>query len=212
MTIKIGIFDDFPLILEGLSSKLSLEDQYQVDLVESTKIGLYKNTKLGRLDVLICDIISENIIGFEVFEWLELNFPKLRVIAYSSLNNSLLIELLLLNNVKAYVHKTSDFDILKEAIDQVMKDQVFLPEEFKHLNSPYKPIINYQLTEREIEIVDLIANEKTSSEIANKLFISLSTVESHRKNIFNKLRVKNVAGMVLVASRLGYLQTKTNNK
>jgi len=208
MTIKIGIFDDFPLIIEGLCSKLSLEGQYQVYLVESTKIGLYKNTKLGQLDVLICDIISENIIGFEVFEWLEINFPNLRVIAYSSLNNSLLIELLLLNNVKAFVHKTSDFDTLKEAIDLVMKNQIFLPEEFKHLNSPYKPVINYQLTEREIEIVDLIANEKTSSEIADKLFISLSTVESHRKNIFNKLRVKNVAGMVLVATRIGYLYSK----
>jgi DNA-binding CsgD family transcriptional regulator len=61
------------------------------------------------------------------------------------------------------------------------------------------------LSEREIEIIKLIAQELTSQEIADRLFISYFTVENHRKNIFRKMGVKNLAGMIMAATRMGYI-------
>lgn len=205
MKIKLGIFDDHPVVLQGLLAQFKALPNFDVRLTANTKNELLTNPEITQLDVLLCDIVSTDIIGFEIFEWMKINASETHVIAYSSLNNSLLIENLLLNGVKAYVHKSEPFNTILQAIEAVQNNQIFLPSEYKYLNSNYRPVINNQLTEREVEILVQIANEKTSSEIADALFISISTVENHRKNIFRKLGVKNVAGMVLVANRIGYL-------
>lgn len=205
MKIKLGIFDDHPVVLQGLLAQFKALPNFDVRVTANTKNELFTHPEIKQLDVLLCDIVSTDITGFEVFDWMKTKAPNTRVIAYSSLNNSLLIENLLLNGVKAFVHKAEAFNTILQAIDAVLKNQIFLPTEYKYLNSNYRPVINNQLTEREIEILVHIANEKTSSEIADALFISISTVENHRKNIFRKLGVKNVAGMVLVANRIGYL-------
>lgn len=203
--IKVGIFDDHPIVLEGLEAQFKNLQGYEVRLIASTKADLLNQIRKTELDVLISDVVSIDVSGFEVFEWMAQHMKHVKLIAYSSLNNSLLIENLLQNGVKAYVHKSSNFTTLLAAIQAVLDNQFFLPDEFKYLNSIYRPFINSQLTQREIEILVEIANEKTSSEIAESLFISISTVENHRKNIFRKLGVKNVAGMILVANRIGYL-------
>lgn len=205
MKIKLGIFDDHPVVLQGLLAQFKSLPNFEVSVATNTKDELLSNPEIIHLEVLLCDIVASDITGFEVFEWMKNNAPETKVVAYSSLNNTLLIENLLLNGVKAYVHKSADFNTIQQAIDAVLKNQIFLPNEYKYLNSSYRPVINNQLTEREIEILVLIAEEKTSSEIADALYISISTVENHRKNIFRKLGVKNVAGMVLVANRIGYL-------
>lgn len=205
MKTKLGIFDDHPVVLQGLLAQFNALNEFDVCLTANTKLDLLAHPEIQNVHVLLCDIVSSDITGFEIFEWMKINAPETCVIAYSSLNNSLLIENLLLNGVKAFVHKSADFQTILNAIQAVQNNQIFLPSEYKHLNSLYRPVINNQLTEREVEILVHIANEKTSSEIADMLFISISTVENHRKNIFRKLGVKNVAGMVLVANRIGYL-------
>ena len=83
--------------------------------------------------------------------------------------------------------------------------EISVPEEYKFLTNKYREIQPHLLSKREQEILSLIANELTSREIADKLFLSINTIENHRKSIFNKLGVKNLAGMIMEAARAGYL-------
>jgi DNA-binding CsgD family transcriptional regulator len=80
-----------------------------------------------------------------------------------------------------------------------------LPDDYKHLTKGYIHQTAI-LSAREIEIINMIGKEYTSQQISNEIFLSIHTIESHRKRIFQKLNVKNVAGMIMEASRLGYLK------
>lgn len=93
---------------------------------------------------------------------------------------------------------------LIEAIEKINEGEIYLTEDYQFLLNDKDFVENLKLTEREIDIMQLIIKEFTNLEIAKNLKISVSTVENHRKSIFQKLKVKNVAGMVREACNLGY--------
>ncbi len=117
----------------------------------------------------------------------------------------MLVENLLSIGVKGFVNKKQPIEEVIEAIRIIQHGDIYLPKEFYFLTSKYRVKHSSILSTREIEILQLIANENTSQNIAEKLSLSIHTIENHRKNIFKKLEVKNLAGMIMVASRLGYI-------
>jgi len=207
MKLQIGIFDDHEVVIQGiLASFLKISDM-NVTWSGSQFIEIEKSKEsLKKLDVLLCDVVGADFEGYELFKWLNTNLPNLKVIAYTSLNSTLLIDYLIEYNIKGYLSKHEKMPTIIEAVKEVASGKLYFPEDCRPLLSNYRLNKPQELTTREIEILQLIANEWKSSAIAEKCHITISTVENHRKNIFRKLEVSNVAGMVRVAKDVGYLK------
>lgn len=204
MKNTIGIFDDHPAICEAVKSKLE-KCNCKIIFQASEAEELISCISKEQPDVLILDMVAPGITGLELFKEIVKEYPKQKIIAYTSLGSPILIDNLLQLGVVGYVNKKQSLDELFEAVQEVANNKISLPEEYKFLSKKFRIVESTLLTNREIEIIKLIAQEFTSKEIADQLFLSSNTIENHRKNIFNKLKVKNIAGMMLLATRLGYI-------
>jgi DNA-binding NarL/FixJ family response regulator len=205
--IQVAIFEDHPIVMRSLTSELCNVSSFDFKFGASTKIELYKSlVEHKNLDVLILDFLAVDVTGMELYEHVQKNFPDVKMISFTSLSSPILVENLLATGVKAYVNKNQDIDDLLKAVHEVYEGKICLPDDYKFLASRIHGLKKNSLTPREIEMVQLISKEFTTNDIASQYGISVNTVENHRKNIFVKLNVKNVAGLVREASNLGYLE------
>lgn len=206
MQIRVGIFDDHPLTSKGLADYILEANAACIVLFNAqSKEHLFTHLTATAVDVVVLDIIAPDVEGLEVFEIIRKNYPAVGIIAYSTLNSAILIENLLSIGVGGFVNKKQDPAQLLHAIQQVYDGEISVPEEYKFLTKKFRDLHTTLLSKREQEILRLIAKEMTSQEIAENLFLSLSTVENHRQNIFRKLEVRNIAGMIMAATRMGYI-------
>lgn len=201
----IGLFDDHPYILSGISGSLA-EAKFKVIFQTTSKATLFEYLKYQLPDVLILDIVSDEVRGLENFEDILKLYPNQKILAFSSLDSVVLIDNLLSLGVRGFVNKKSESSVLIQAIAIVNEGKIAVDDQYKHLTSNYTARNTAILTPREIDIVNGIATEMTSAAIAENLNLSVNTIESHRKRIFQKLNVKNVAGMIMESNRLGYLK------
>jgi DNA-binding NarL/FixJ family response regulator len=202
--VTLGIFDDHPLTGKGVADFLKGESGFTVLFVKAGRQDLLDALATEAPDVLFLDILAADVKGLELFETVLKKYPRLKVIAYTSLTGTVLVENLLSLGVKGYLNKKQKPEDVLIAIDEVLNGHVYVPSDYAHLTK--KEHETYSgLSEREIEVLHLISRELTSGEVATQLNLSVNTIESHRKNIFRKLNVKNVAGMVREAARMGYL-------
>ncbi len=205
-TISIGIFDDHPVVASGLAAYLSqYADECEIAFTAHSRAGLLAALQVQLPAVLVVDIVAPDIVGLDLFAELQNKYASLKVIAYTSLRGPILIENLLSLGVMGYVHKLQPLDALIACMRQVDAGKRNVPEKYMHLISRYHIPTNRLVTAREMEIVHLIANEATTQRIAEQLGISVKTVENHRLRIYEKLGVKNVAGLILELTRLGYI-------
>jgi DNA-binding NarL/FixJ family response regulator len=205
--ITVGLFDDHPVVLDAIRNLLDGEKELvRLLFATASKQELIDSIELEAPDVLVLDIVSGEVSALELFERFRVSHPEVGIIAYSSLSSPVLVENLLHFGVKGFVNKRQPLGDLLRAIFLVGEGKTVVPEDYKYLTSEYKSNNTALLSDRETAIVGLVAKEYTSAGIAEELGISVNTVENHRKRIFLKLNVKNVAGMVLEATRLGYLQ------
>jgi DNA-binding NarL/FixJ family response regulator len=204
--IKIAIFDDHPIVLNSLQQVIANEKNMDLLFTSIDKKDFIEFINLNSfLDVVIIDYLADQVVGTEVFDFVLKHHPTIKVIAFTSLSSSILIDNLFSIGVSAYVNKNQEIDDLIHAINLVYNNKKCIPEKYAFILSRYELVQNKQLTPREIEIINLITREFNSNDIADFLGISVNTVETHRKQIFQKLNVKNVAGMVREAITLGYI-------
>ncbi len=204
--IRIALFEDHPVVLRSLIS--FLEDQEDIVVVFSAKTKpelLEKLSITQDVDVFIVDLLGVDIRGLEIYEHLCKHYPDSKVISFTSLASAVLVDNLLSIGVKGYVNKNQDLEDLYAAVIKVYNGGIALPEDYDFMIKKIPVQKANTLSEREIEIIQLIAQEFTTSDIAEQLLISVNTVENHRKSIFAKLDVKNVAGMIREVAKLGYL-------
>lgn len=205
-TIQIGIFDDHPIIMDGIVGFLTKQpNQIKIIFTSTTREDLFKNINQQVPDVLILDVVAPDINGLDLFTNIINDFPKIKIVAYTSLKSTILVENLLSIGVKGFVNKSQPPQDLIQAIKDVNFDLIYVPEKYKFLTSKFRQPVNSNLTKREMEIIKLIAEEKTTQQIAEYLTVSAKTIENHKINLFKKLEVKNAAGLVLAATRLGYI-------
>ena len=198
--IKIALVDDHQMFLDGMISVLSNQKEFDILFVENNpKIALLK-IKTNAPDILISDISMPEMNGLEFIKIVKQDFPKIKILVLSMFERLQSVQ-----DIDGYLLKeTSKEELVKTIIDIVQNEK-------KHFGSEQitKDTFNFKksiLTDREKEIIQLIANEYTTDEIAEKLFTSRSTIESHRKNIFYKLQVKNTAGLIKKAIYLGVVK------
>lgn len=207
--IKIIIADDHDVIIDGLTALLSTEKNLQIVGRANNGKQLLEIIKNKPVDLIILDIEMPEMNGVEVTEKLKTIYPQLKILVLTMYNSPDFIANLLRHGVDGYILKNSRKNDLLQAINSVVSGRPFYAPEVTEImmdsfrqgqsNKEDTP----ELTQREIEIVRLIAEEYTSREIGEKLFISFHTVERHRKNIIAKLGVKNVAGLVKYALKNG---------
>lgn len=201
---RIGIFDDHPAVGLALSS-LFAERAAEVSFVARSRDHLLEYLEARQPDVLVLDVVADDVVGIELFRTISRRYPALPIIAYTSLGSPILVENLLRCGVRGYVSKTEDVEVLCEAVSKVVQGRLHLPAELSFLGGQSDQGDAASLSDREVEILRLIAREQTSKEIAERLSLSVNTVENHRQNIFAKLNVRNLAGLIVEGFRHGYL-------
>lgn len=209
--IQIAITDDHQIVIEGIRTMLKSNKE----IVVSQSFNSIKETLDGllpTLQVLLLDINLPDGNGITACKEILQKFPDLKIIALTNFEDVSFIKQMIKNGAMGYLLKNTDKSELALAIKTVLNGERFLPPKIQQMllnESLGKPANSSffvpKLTSREKEILNLIIKEFTTEEIAEKLFVSVKTVESHRSNLIQKLGVKNSAGLVRVAFEKGLI-------
>lgn len=212
-SLSIALVDDHKILLDGIEALLASNHDYKVVIKEESGEDLLKRSDLDAVQLLIMDINMKGRDGIQVLKELRDNGYDGTCIFLSSYDDLKLVNEAIKLGAKGYVTKGSATEYLEEAIKAVRRgDNYYSPDIQRRILSAFSKSekekdgtkeqgVLRQLTEREIEVLKLIAQEFTSDEIAKKLFIAKSTVDTHRKNLIFKLKVKNAVGLGLFAER-----------
>lgn len=212
MRIKVAILDDHPLVIGGLIGMLQLYPQIEVLATYSQANALLEGLKTEQPDVLLLDIQLPEMSGNEVAEIVLRQYPNIRIVVLTSVDNIYQVKDMMRRGCKGYLLKSADPKVVLEAIEQVYAGKQYFDAPIKDLLLQDSLKIQGEgaakpgLTRREKEILQLIVAEHTNQEIADKLFLSLRTVEHHRYSIMHKLGVKNTVGAIKAALQLGLVQ------
>ncbi|MDX2285466.1 MAG: response regulator transcription factor [Bacteroidia bacterium] len=200
--IRISITDDHPLVLDGLRAMLSTQPDMQVIGTSQTAAQTRQAAAAALPDLLLLDIQLPDGDGIELCKWLKKTYPALHIIALSNLSQPAFVRQMMKAGAAGYLLKNVPHTVLYEAIRKVMAGESYLQAELQQMllaeslgraqASSFIPV----LTRREREILHLIVEECTTQEIADRLCITVSTVETHRLNLMQKFGVRNMAGLV----------------
>lgn len=208
--MKIILADDHPLILEGLEKAIQVEIPTAEIWSCTSKPELFRLLEAEPISVLIQDVKFGNDDARDFLSSLIEKYQSLKIIALSSLTDAASIQSVLKTGIHGYVLKSESTTELLQGIRSVLENKIFLSAGVASSLSKFiqteKPVEEIHLTLREHEVLREILAEKSTREIAQTLFISEKTVEHHRANLFTKLEVKNVTGLVKKAIALGFLK------
>ena len=202
--IRVIIADDHNLVRQGF--KALLEELDFVELLGEASDGkqvLQLLRKTNGADVVVMDVDMPILGGIETLELIGKEFFSVKVIMLTMLNNKEMIKKCVDKGAKGFLFKNASMDELAQAIKKVASGQSYFSGDvaLTLLNKTPKGSDQalQSLTEREIEILKLIAEGFSSNEIGQKIFISPRTVDTHRNNLIHKLQVNGVAGLVRFA-------------
>ncbi|HEX5152376.1 MAG TPA: response regulator transcription factor [Parafilimonas sp.] len=207
LPIHLLIVDDHQLITDGISQ--ILESEKMIGEIHTAKNGKEAVDKAmaENIDCVIMDINMPVLNGLEATKLIKKEKPLIKIIVVSMLCDASIVSKMLKAGADGFINKDTGKSELLKAIDKVMHDEKYISPEisnnlFTHLNDRNisTPGNEVHLTTREIEIIRYIAEGFTNHEIADKLFLSHVTVDTHRKNILAKLQLKNTASLVKYAA------------
>ncbi|HJV20004.1 MAG TPA: response regulator transcription factor [Sediminibacterium sp.] len=207
--IRLAIVDDHTVVIDGLKSMLGGFPHLEVVYATQSGTELLAYLQTAVPDILLMDIQMPEINGIDLCKLVLKQCPGVKVIAFSSFDDSNYVKQLFRSGVKAYLLKNSGKQTILKAIETVMEGEQFMDEAIQKIllqesiTGQRRSIFDIPLTKRETEIVQLVAEGLSNQEIADKLFLSLRTVETHRMNVNQKLGVKNSAGLVKEAIKRG---------
>jgi DNA-binding NarL/FixJ family response regulator len=200
MKTKLLIADDHTMFINGLKMLLSVSDLYEVVGVAHNGEEVLEVLKKQEVDVILMDINMPVLNGYQTTFRLKEEFPLIKIIILSMLADEQSVTKLLDAGADGYLFKNADEDELFEALEAVALGLVYITKEVRDkVQNRKKGIFSLKevkLSSREIDIARLILNGCTNTEISEKLFISIRTAETHRKNILAKLNLKNTASLV----------------
>jgi DNA-binding NarL/FixJ family response regulator len=207
--IRLIIIDDHQLSRDGIKALLSdIEFNATVEVAESGDEALLL-FETQTFDVALVDINMPGMSGIQLTCEIKKNYPITKVIALSMYDDHTYISKMIEAGASGYILKNINIEDLIEAINTVMKGNFYLSKDIQKVidehvapaNESYKTVKPniIHLSYREQEILNLIAKEFTNEQIAQQLFISERTVETHRKNIFIKTKQKTIVGLIKYA-------------
>ena len=204
MPIKVLLADDHEILLESLATSINTTTEIEVVSTAVNGEEVLKKLDIYDVDVLVCDMQMPVLDGISTVLQVRQSFPAVRILMLTMLDDTTTIKKAIQAGASGYILKKSKKAELEKAILAIAAGKKYFNDELLAAlsNEDAESVNEFQhqvLTEREIEVLILIAQEYSSQQIADKLFISINTVESHRKNIFRKLDIKNIAGIIRYA-------------
>lgn len=211
MGTKILLADDHEIVRDGLRSLL--ERQSHMEVVGEAKNGkeTLRHVKELKPDIVIMDVTMPDLGGIEATQRIHVDCPNVKVIALSMHSDPQLVAEMLKSGASGYLLKDCAFAELAHAIDVVTEGQVYLSPAiagslvnnyFCHVSDRSGNGSVY-LTQRERQVLQLLAEGKTTKEIALSLYVSRKTIETHKRKIMNKLNINSIAELTKYAIRHG---------
>ncbi|MBI9055240.1 MAG: response regulator transcription factor [Bacteroidales bacterium] len=203
--IRIVLVDDHQMFRDGVKSVLSDEENMEVVGEVGNGNDLFELLKSNTPDLIITDISMPEISGIEVTKYVSENYPDIKILILSMHTNEEFITKALSSGANGYLPKDTSMNELLDAINTIYKGDNYFNKNIS--DTILKSIIdksknnqnnskNEKLTKREKEVVQLVVDGLTNKEIADKLFISIRTVDSHKNNVMQKLNLKSSVELV----------------
>lgn len=210
--INLAIVDDHQMVIDGLCQMLRSYNNIAVGNTYNNGNALLAGLQQQQPDVLLLDIQLTDFSGEDLVPVIVKKYPAIRILAVTSVDKTSRVRQLIRLGCLGYLLKNTPATTLAEAIQTVYRREAFITPVLKEqilmhtlqLKSEM-PALSILLTRREKEILQLVAREYSSQDIANELFISLNTVINHRKNLFQKMDVKNLAGLIRKGMHMGLI-------
>lgn len=208
--MRVYITDDHEMYLEGLSLLLQKQTELEVTGTSSNAADLLNRLPtMSPEDILLLDVNLPDMEEEELIRKIRELRPKQKVIYLTLIRGTRYVHKLLKYQIQGYVLKNASVEELLAAIDTVHKGGQYFSKEIDILSDgDFRNTLTIEdrkvgeiLSKREVEVLKLVCKEFSNAEIAQKLFLSISTVETHRKNLIAKLGVQNTVGLVKFAIR-----------
>lgn len=196
---KMVVVDDHPIVISGISGLLS--DLENIEIIEKMQSGvaLLDYIESNEVDLVLMDIFLPVITGIDLCKAIKQKYPQVIVIGMSSQSERSLVMQFIQNGGNGYILKSASFEEFKNCINQAIEGEIVFSDEVKTIVSqPLSEDLDTipSLSRREKDIAVLLSKGKQTQEIADELFLSFLTVQTHRRNILQKYKTKNVAELI----------------
>lgn len=204
MATKLFIVDDHYMVIEGIRSLLQNETgvEWVGHAMSASSCLAFLKQQLP--DVILMDINLPDKSGIDLCKDVRDLYPFVFIIGLSTFNQQSFIQKMMDNGASGYILKNATHEELMEAIETVVKGKTFLSNESAAILKKQDntlPVITF----REREVLELVAEGMTNNEIAQRLFISSTTVDTHRKSLLNKFAAKNTASLIRMAAHMKFI-------
>jgi DNA-binding NarL/FixJ family response regulator len=206
MAITLFITDDHYMVVEGIRSMLQPVDKIEWMGHATNAASCMAFLHQRQPEVLLLDINLPDKSGIDLCKEIKEKYPTIHIIGLSSFNQQSYIQKMMDNGASGYVLKNATLEEILEAIETVVAGDTFLSMEATATIKENKDAKIPVITRREKEVLLLIAEGLTNSSIAEKLFISTSTVDTHRNSLLAKFEVKNTANLIRMAAQYEFLK------
>lgn len=204
--ITILIVDDHKIVRDGIRSLIEAEEKLVIIGEASNGKEAIQASRHIIPDLIIMDINMPDMDGIEASKIIKKEYPQIKILALTMVVDPHHIQNMIESGASGYILKSSTREELIEAILEVNQGRVYFSDEatkaiLEEMVNPNlkKPSSRFEITKREKDVLKLIVDEYTNQEIASKLFISVRTVDTHRRNLLQKTGAKNTAGLVKFA-------------
>ncbi len=210
--IKIAIADDYKIYRDGLKVGLSADENIEIIAEADNGEDLLKSIAIRRPDVIIMDLKMPIMDGMEATKLVRKNYPDIKVLVVTMYDDDKFIIHLMENGANGYLLKNAEPDEILKSIYSVHENGYYFNDIVNKallkklvLKNNFKPSFNQnvELTERELQVLKLICEEKTAAEIGKEIFLSPRSVEGIRQRLIEKVGVRNTAGLVMFAVKNG---------
>lgn len=200
----LALVDDHQIVIDGLISLLKGHEDFAFAFATTDPTEVISLLKQHKVDILLTDVMMQKMPGNQLAREVRKQFPAIKILALSmSGEGDMVNDMINDSDISGYVLKNIGKQELLTALDTIAKGNIYFSEEviaeLQRTSSRKKQNEEAHLTQREIEIIVLIEKEYNNKQIAEALFISERTVETHRKNIFRKTNTNSVIGLVKYA-------------
>ena len=202
---KVFIVDDHYMVIEGVRSLLQAEKTIEWLGHASNASSCLDFLRKQLPDVILMDINLPDNSGIELCREVIGKYASVFIIGLSTFNQQSFIEKMMDVGASGYLLKNATQEEIMEAIQTVMKGKTYLSDEVSQVLRQNGDAGMPVLTRREKEVLELIGEWLTNNEIAQKLFVSVATVDTHRKNLLAKFEAKNIASLIKAAMTMGIL-------
>ena len=203
-TITLALVDDHQIVIDGLTALLKGEEKFSFAFATTDSAEVVDRISVTPVDILLTDVMMPRLAGNQLARQVRQKFPEIKILALSmSGQGDLVTEMINDSDISGYVLKNIGKQELIRAIEKIAAGGIYFSDEvldeLQKASMRKKQKEEAHLTARELDIIRLIEKEYNNKQIAESLYISERTVETHRKNIFRKTTTNSVIGLVKFA-------------